>query len=141
MPSKRKKTKRSLYMQHPLMSKKKAQAYSLVLFLIGLALLIFLGNWWPSIMLVVGLPIALRQYLLGRLYDMAISLFVFVGVFVTVQFDIAWKVLLPTLLTIGALYIFFREFFGGTSTTEGEEEEDLNHEIEEDQEKKSKRKH
>lgn len=127
-------------MHHPLTSRKKAQVLALVLFLIGLAVLIYVDRWWPGIMLVVGLPIALRQYLLGQTYDMILSLVIFIGVFVTVQFDIAWKIFLPVLLTLGALYIFFREFFGGSSIPEDEEEEDLNHEIEETSEKRKPKK-
>ena len=77
-------------MAHPITSKKRAQTLSTVLFLIGLAVLIFTEEWWPGLMLVVGLPLALRQYLMGRTYDMAISLLVFVGTYVTVAFDISW---------------------------------------------------
>lgn len=120
----------------PITSKKKAQALSTVLFLLGLATLIFTQNWWPGIMLIVGLPLALRQYLLGRIYDAMISLLVFVGTFITVQFDISWQIFLPILLTLGALYIFFREFFGPDETSEEEKEEILNREIEEEQKKK-----
>lgn len=116
---------------HPITSKKKAQALSTALFLIGLATLIFTEAWWPGIMLIVGLPLALRQYLLGRTYDMMMTLLVFVGTFVTVQFDISWRIFLPILFTLGALYILFREFFGPDETTEEEKEEELNHEIEE----------
>jgi predicted membrane protein len=126
-------------MAHPVMSHKKAHTLALVLFLFGMAILIYVQKWWPGIMLVIGLPIALRQYLLGRRYDMAISLFVFVGVFITVQFNIAWQIILPVLFSIGGFYIFFREFFGGTSTPEDEEEEDLNLQIEEEQRKKHKK--
>jgi len=86
-------------------------------------------------MLAVGLPLALRQYLLGRHYDMGVSLFVFVGVFVTVQFDISWEVLLPVLFALGGIYILFREFLESKEKTEVEEEEDLNQEIEEEQHK------
>lgn len=118
-------------MAHPIASKKKAQAFSTALFLIGLAVLIFTESWWPGIMLVIGLPMALRQYLLGRTYDMGITLLVFLGAFVTVQFDISWRVFLPILFTLGALYILFREFFGPQETTEEEKEEDVQHEIEE----------
>lgn len=120
---------------HPITSKKKADSYSTALFLIGLATLIFTDAWWPGIMLIVGLPLALRQYLLGRTYDMMISLLVFVGTFVTVQFDISWKIFLPILFTLGALYILFREFFGPDETTEEEKEEELNCEIEEEEKK------
>lgn len=115
----------------PITSKRKAQATSTALFLVGLAILVFTDVWWPGMMLVLGLPLALRQYLLGRTYDMLISLLVFVGTFVTVQFDISWRLFLPILFTLGALYILFREFFGPDETTEEEKEEELNCEIEE----------
>ena len=83
-------------------------------------------------MLVVGLPLALRQFLLGRIYDMCISIIVFVGSFVTVQFEIPWNLLLPSLFTVGAIYVFLKEFFMINPESVAEEEEDINHEIEED---------
>lgn len=86
-------------------------------------------------MLVIGIPLALKQFLLGKLYDMAITLLVFVGTFITVQFDIAWEIFLPILFTLGAIYVFFKEFFGPAKETEEEVEEDTQHEIEEDQKK------
>jgi hypothetical protein len=121
---------------HPITSKKKAQALSTALFLMGLAALIVTDEWWPGIMLTIGLPLALRQYLLGRTYDMIISLLVFVGTFVTVQYDISWRLFLPILFTLGALYILFREFFGPDEMTEEEKEEELNCEIEEGKKEK-----
>ncbi len=121
---------------HPITSRKRAHTLSTALFLIGLAILSFTGIWWPGIMLVVGVPLALRQYLLGRNYDMMVTLLVFVGTFVTVQFDISWQVFLPTLFSIGAIYLLFREFFGPDETTEDEKEEELNCEIEEEKKKK-----
>jgi hypothetical protein len=123
-------------MAHPLMSQKRAKALSLALFLIGLAIITFLQLWWPGIMLAVGLPLALQQYLLGKLYDMCVSLFVFVGVFITVQFDISWQILLPVLFTLGAIYVFFREFLEEKTPTEEEKEEDINLQIEEENKKK-----
>ncbi len=119
----------------PLTSKKRAQALSAALFLIGMAALIVTENWWPGIMLATGLPLALRQFLLGRTYDMCITLLVFVGTFVTVQFDIAWKVFLPILFSIGALYILCREFLSDDDLTEEEKEEDMQREIKENKKK------
>lgn len=118
-------------------SKKKAQALSTALFLIGLAILVVTEAWWPGIMLAVGLPLALRQYLLGRTYDMCISLLVFVGTFVTVQFDITWRVFLPILFTIGAIYVLCREFMAPDEEEEDEieKDEDVQHEIEEEKKK------
>lgn len=118
------------------MSKRKAHALSFALFLIGLAILTYIKIWWPAIMLVIGIPLALRQYLLGRTYDMIISLIVFLGVFITVQFSIKWDILLPILFTIGGIYIFFREFFGPKNNQEIEKEQDINKEIEEERFKK-----
>ena len=118
-------------MNRPLTSKKKAQAITTALFLLGLAVLVISVVWWPGIMLAIGLPLALRQYLLGRTYDMAVSLLVFVGTFVTVEFDVSWKIFLPILFTIGAIYILVREFLEKDEEDESEKEEDINHELEE----------
>jgi hypothetical protein len=116
-------------------SKKRAKALCVALFLIGLAILSYLHSFWPGIMLVVGLPLALRQYLLGRHYDMGVSLFVFGGVFVTVQFNISWEILLPVLFGLGGIYVLFREFLESKEEPLTDEEEDINKEIEEDQHK------
>jgi predicted membrane protein len=125
-------------MAHQKMSRRKAHSLSFALFLIGLALVAYFKYWWPGIMLAVGLPIALRQYLLGKIFDMIVSLVVFIGVFVTVQFQIKWDIILPVLFTIGGLYIFFKEFFGPKEDPEVEDDEDQAHEIEEDDEDKFK---
>lgn len=123
-------------MPHPLTSKKRAKTLSSALCLIGLAILAITGEWWPGIMLVVGASLALRQYLLGRFYDMLISLAVFVGTFAFVQFEISWQVFLPTIFTLAAIYLLFREFTESRGETEEEHEDDLNHEIEEQNPKK-----
>lgn len=112
-------------------SRKKAQAVSTALFLLGIAALILTQAWWPGIMLAVGLPVALRQYLLGRPYDTVVTLVIFCGVFITVQFDISWEIFLPVLFTLGALYILAREFFTPEVPSEEEKEEDIQHEIDE----------
>jgi 4-hydroxybenzoate polyprenyltransferase len=119
-------------MAQQLTSRKKAQGLSTALFLVGIGVLIFTGNWWPGIMLAVGLPIALRQFLLGRTYDMCVTLLVFVGTFITVEFDISWRIFLPILFTLGALYILCRELMEQDEEEDEEEkEEDASHEIEE----------
>lgn len=118
-----------------LVSRKRAKVLSTALLLVGLAIVSYLQAWWPGIMLVVGIPTALRQYLLGRYYDMIVSLFVFIGVFVTVQFNISWEVLLPVLFAIGGLYILLREYLESKEETLAEEDEDTNKEIEEDKRK------
>lgn len=110
-------------MAKPVLKRKRTKVAALIIFLLGLIILTFTGGWWPGIMLVVGLPLAILQYLQGRLYDMGITLFVFVGAFVTVQFNIKWEVFLPILFAIGGIYIFFREWLYSRSAEEEEFEE------------------
>lgn len=127
-------------MAHSVTTKKRAKVIAFALFLIGLAVLTMTKAWWPGIMAVVGIPLATRQYLLGRHYDAGISLFVFLGVFITVQFDISWQVLLPVLFTLGGIYIFFREYIESRTPSEPEVEEEINEQIEEEQSEKKKKK-
>jgi predicted membrane protein len=123
-------------MAKQILSQRKALIFSFILFLLGVAVLTYVRNFWPAIALVLGIPLALKQYLTGKHYDMAMTLFVFIGIFVTVQFDISWHILLPILFTFGGIYVFCKEFFNLKSITEIDDEQDLNKEIEEDQEKK-----
>jgi predicted membrane protein len=122
-------------------SRKSAKIVALIIFLLGLALLTYLGNWWPAVMLVVGIPLAILQWLQGRRYDVYITLFVFIGAFVTVQFNIQWQVILPVLFTLGGIYIFFREYIESRTAVEEEQAPDEDLEIEEtpdEDEKKEK---
>ena|SRR3990167_7468403 len=122
-------------MAHSLTSRKRAHVISIALFLFFLIGLIITDNWWPGIMIAIGIPLAIQQYLLGRTYDAMISILVFVGTFVTVQFDISWKIFLPILFSLGAIYILFKEFFIEEESTEIEREEDTNKEFEEKKKK------
>ncbi len=123
---------------HHIVSEKKTKAFASILFLIGLALLSFMDAWWPGIMLVIGIPLAIRQFLLAKFYDMAVTLLVFGGVFFIVQFGFWQNLLLPVLFIVGALYISFQEYFRRTTEPEDEREEDLNEELEEDQQDERK---
>ncbi|MBI5345945.1 MAG: hypothetical protein HZB76_02225 [Chlamydiae bacterium] len=122
-------------MKEPILSTRKSHILSTLLFLVGLLALGYFKTFWPSILLVIGIPLALRQYLVGNRYDMAVSLFVFIGAFITAQFDIAWEIVLPVIFTIGGLYILFREFFGPKEIDEVEKEIDQEKEIEEETKK------
>lgn len=113
-------------------SKRRAKALSSALFLIAIAVISFFQAWWPGIMLAIGLPLALRQYLLNRIYDMWVSLAVFGGVFIMVQFPLPWDLIVPVLSALGGIYLLFREYVESKAQTESEQEEDLNHEIEEE---------
>lgn len=108
-------------MAKPLIAKNKANALSTALFLIGLAIIFLIDSWWPGIMLAIGIPLALKQFLQGRFHDAAISLFVFVGFFIIAQFNISWKILIPILFIMAAVYILCKEW---VTTESGEDEGD-----------------
>ncbi|MFA5249921.1 MAG: hypothetical protein WC371_00730, partial [Parachlamydiales bacterium] len=98
-------------MIRPLMSKKMAHALSFVFFAGGIALLTYLGLWWPALLLAVGLPLALKHYLLGELLDFVLTLIIFLGLFISFQFEIKLNLLPAIFFTLGGAYFFFKEFF------------------------------
>ncbi len=116
-----------------LTSNKRARSLAFALFFVGLAICSLTGGWWPSVMLVVGIPLAMRQFLTGRPQDTMLTLVVFGGVFVTYQYDISWQLLLPILFVTAALLVLYREFWTSRYPSIAEEDEDINVEIEEDQ--------
>ena len=118
-------------MAHPKASRKKSATISFAVFLVILAIITLSDYWWPGIMLLIGIPLAIKQFFNGRKHDMIVTLFVFLGVFVTIQFQIPWKYLLPVIFTVGGIYILFKEFFI-EANTESEKEEILNKEIEDE---------
>lgn len=122
-------------MAHPKVSYRRAKALSSSFFLVCLALLLFTDQWWPGILLAVGLPLALRHFLLGRKYDMYLTLTIFVGGYLVSGYDIKWEILAPTILVIAAIYMLVREFFDPEISTEAEDEESLSREIEESSKK------
>ena len=119
-------------MSHPRISYRRAKAISASLLLIGLAILSFTNSWWPGILLGIGFPTALRQFFMGRYYDVLLTLVIFIGAFIVSGYEISWDILLTVLFIIGAIYILAREFMNPNFTTVAEDEEALNQEIEED---------
>ena len=114
-----------------MMSKKRAQSICYAIFLVGLAILFYTDKWWPASMLVIGVPLALKQFLSGRKREAFLSLFFFVGYYITEAFAIPWKMFIPILFIMAAIYVICREWVEGKSETEVEAEQDLNKKIEE----------
>ncbi len=127
-------------MAHPLASRRRASALSSALFFVGLAVLAICHSWWPNIVLVIGIPLALRQLILGHYYDMVISLIIFIGVFLLALYNLSWDILLPVLFGTAAVFILMREFQLSREHPEDEEEEDINLEIEEQEAEDLKKK-
>lgn len=119
-------------MSKQIVSQKKASTAYLSIFLIGLGILIWTSYWWPGIMVVLGLAISVRQFLLGHNYDAWVSIGVFGAITFLSLFKINWDVILPVIFIVAGLYIFFRDFIDFETRSEMEIEEDLSIEIEEE---------
>jgi len=75
--------------------------------------MIYFQAWWPGILLVLGLPLALKQFLERRRRDALVTLIVFVGFFSLARFDIPWKIFLIILFVMAVIYILCKEWFEG----------------------------
>lgn len=95
----------------PLLSKRKADAISNGVFLIGLGILFYTGAWWPGIVIAIWASIALRELLTGRIYDFVITSVILWGVFFSAFLHAKWSILLPVLFVMGGVYIICREYF------------------------------
>ena len=93
-----------------LLSKKKADAISNGIFLVGLGVLVYTAAWWPGILLVLWATLATRQFLTGRIYDLVITTVLLVGLFFVTLLNLDWSVIVPVLLVLGGIHIIFREY-------------------------------
>ncbi len=118
---------------NPLVSRSKAEFFFFTILCVGLAILFFTGSWWPEIFLPIGFALSVKQYLRGRYYDIALSIILFTGTYVSFAFRITWEAFMPVLFTLGALYLLSREYFTLKKRACDTEEEELNKELEEEQ--------
>jgi len=98
-------------MSQMILSKKKSEAISNGVFLVCLGVLFWSNGWWPGILLAIWASLAVRQYFTGRNWDLAITTFILIGLFIVSYFNINLSVLLPVLFVVGGIYIIFREYF------------------------------
>jgi len=112
-------------MAQALVSKRKATAISNGVFLIGLAMLIYTGYWWPGILLVVWANLFLKQYLTGRVYDATITSVLLLGLVALSVLNLGITALGPILLVVGGIYIIFREYTFAEDTNGEEKSEEI----------------
>ena len=97
------------FLHQPILSKKKTEAIANGAFLICLGILFATDAWWPGILLAIWVSLAVRQYFSGRLYDLMMSSFILLGLFVISLLKLDWSILMPVLFVVGGIYIIFRE--------------------------------
>lgn len=106
------------------MSKRKADAISNGVFLVGLGIMVFSNAWWPGILMVLWATLATRQYFTGRIYDLVVTSVLLVGLFIITLLNLNWTVIVPVLLILGGIHIIFREYcFAGAISEEDDPSE------------------
>lgn len=103
-----------------ILSKRKADAISNGVFLVGIGILFFANAWWPGILLVIWATLFTREFFTARYYDMFVSSVLLLGLFAVSLFNFNWTIIIPILLILGGIHIIFREY----CVAEGIEEED-----------------
>ena len=115
-------------MTKPLLSRPKADKVSLAIFLLGLAVLSFIGSWWPALTLVFAVSQGARKFLTAKYYEAFLSLLILGGLFFAIQYNLAWMTIL---FVIAAIVILFQAF-QNTPDDEDEEEEEIQKELEDE---------
>lgn len=95
----------------PTLPKKKADTIANGIFLILLGVLFFTETWWPGIVFAVGVNIAIRQLLTGRMSDFFITLGVLAVIIAFTFFEFTSYYVIPILFIAGGIYVIFHEYF------------------------------
>ncbi len=120
------------FLHQPILSKKKTEAIANGAFLICLGILFATDAWWPGILLAIWVSLAVRQYFSGRLYDLMMSSFILLGLFVISLLKLDWSILMPVLFVVGGIYIIFREYFFAEDTNGEDKSQEILDDIDND---------
>ena len=113
-------------MSKAICSRKRASTIYTATLLVGLALLFIIQNWWPSILIVVGTALGIKQYLVGKKRDSILTFVVFYGFFAISFLDVSWRILVPSIMILTAFYIVAKEWIEDKRIpTEREQDEEI----------------
>lgn len=86
-----------------------------LVFAILWGILAYYDLWWPGFILAFGLGLAVRNTMIGRLFETILDLAIFLPLFIFDRFNIGTEVLvsLPVIFLICAVYIILREVYVG----------------------------
>jgi len=93
--------------------KKRANAISTAVLLLGLAFLAFYKIWWPGILLIVGIALCVRSFLQKQYGEFLANLFIFGGLYLFFQFPklVPSEHILPLILAGLGVIILIKELF------------------------------
>lgn len=86
--------------------KEKINCLAAGLFIIGMALMAYLqySQLWVGIIVVTGITIVVRQFLLGEIVDMVAAIVFFLATFIVAFWDLNPNRVVPIILGIGGIY-------------------------------------
>ncbi len=100
-------------MSRPNLSTTARHVITVITILAGAGTLFYFESLWPEIILVIGLAIALKQFLGGATFDPIASLIIFGCMYTSIKGDLGWGILipLPTLIFVVGFFILIHEYF------------------------------
>jgi hypothetical protein len=100
-------------MNRPNFSKTTTHVLTALIILVGGGALLHFDMLWPEIVLIIGLALALKQFLNGSVFDPIASLVIFGSMYLTTKINIGWEVLipLPALIFVVGFFILLHEYF------------------------------
>ncbi len=100
-------------MNRPNFSKTTRHVITALIVVLGGSALFYFDLLWPEIILVVGLAIALKQFLAGAIFDPLASLVIFGCMYISVKMNMGWEILipLPALIFVIGVFILLHEYF------------------------------
>ncbi len=119
-------------MKKGICSRKRASKIYTAILLVGLAFLFIIQNWWPSILLVIGTALGIKQLLVGKKWDATLTFLIFYGLFSINFINVPWRILVPAVMLIIAFYIVTKEWIDDKRIpTEKETDEEIQKQLEE----------
>ncbi len=118
----------------PAVSKRKADIFAFLAFVLVLVISYFTYPRREALLVALMVAIIVRQFVRGRLYDILITLAVFGGLFLHYSLDIELNIVFPVVLILGAIYLTLHEFFDIKDRSGIELMEDASKEIEDERE-------
>ncbi|NBO23892.1 MAG: hypothetical protein EBU93_01425 [Chlamydiae bacterium] len=114
-----------------ILSHKKAKAFSYAIFLSGLALLSYLQNYWPWLLLIIGISLSAKNIFLSKYYEAVFNILTFSILTFTYFYNYSFDYVLPIILVLASLYQLYKAFSDEVEMDTAEKIKDQNQELEE----------
>ncbi len=118
-------------MKTPIVSPKAAHIITIAVVILGVAALFYFRMLWPESLLVIGLGLAVKQFLARHIFDPIATLVIFGAMYIATKWNVGWTVLipLPALIFVLGAFVVIHEYFlrreNQSSFSDGEAPDDF----------------